>query len=489
MAELTLEQRRALAVATARKRLHDQKATAPPASPAADPNRVVRSGMILPISREADGGVRFDSDAGIVGAIKRAVTLPGQAMRGEVPVRGDDGRITDEVIGRAAEMAAVTSPSNPGIRAGDRVIPGRSMARQRPDVRPPSAKQLLQTGSDQFDAMRATGARYSAADVKRMAETAMVRLNAEGYDDITAPRTFQSLRRLATPGEDEFVDIANLHSARRAFGKHAQNFNDPADQGAALRVMDAIDGFIARPDPNVSGPQARTGSSLSTELRTGGGLAGGANGDRARLAASLLDRANANWSAGRRSDSLLGIERAADLRAAAANSGQNTGNAIRQRVASALLKQKDIAGFSPAEKDALERIVRGTRGQNMTRRVGNFLGGGQGLGGMTAMGMGGAAGAGIGMSVGAPGAGGIIGAMAPVAIGAGLKGASNRMTQKALGAADAMVRSRSPLYEEMLRQTPMEAASPTRRASIMRIINAMMLSQPQAAQSGGGAGF
>lgn len=192
-----------------------------------------------------------------------------------------------------------------------------------------------------------------------------------------------------------------------------------------------------------------------------------------------LKSANANYAAGKRSDLVKGIERAADLRAAAANSGQNTGNATRQRVASALLREKDVSGFSDAEKSALEGIVQGSRSANVTRAIGNYLGGGGGLGALSATGLGGAAGA---AATGTPG-GAAIGAAIPPLLGAASKNISNRLTQSALNQADELIRMRSPLYEEMLRAAPLQQVGPTKRAAIAR---ALLAAQMQAKPAGGG---
>lgn len=73
--------------------------------------QVTQRGMILPISTYDDGSVGFDSDSGIVGGIKRAVTLPGQVMRGEVDPRSEEG------FKRAFEMAGVVTPALAGARA------------------------------------------------------------------------------------------------------------------------------------------------------------------------------------------------------------------------------------------------------------------------------------------------------------------------------------------------------------------------------------
>lgn len=423
--------------------------------------RPAESGMILPISRDAQGNVGFDSNAGLLGTLKRAITLPGEVMRGEVPVRNAEGNISDEIIGRSLEMGAVTSPMNPMVRSGDKAIPGvaRNIKPGKPPV--PTAEQLLKTGREGFDAMRATGAEYPADAIKQMAETLMVKLNQQGLDDTTATRTFRQLQKLANPPKGAIGDIRGLHSARKSFGEIGRNFNEPADQKAASMVIQGVDDFIR--GFSEKGPVDNAAAAARAK------------------AGNLLDEANANYAAGKRSDLVQGIERAADLRAAAANSGQNTGNSIRQRVASALLREKDTAGFSAAEKDALESVVRGSTAANTTRATGNFLGGGGGLGALSASGIGAAAGT---MLTGGPW-GAAIGATIPPVAGIATKNFSNRLTQSALNQADELIRMRSPVYEAMLRRTPPTAVGPTKEAAVLRALIAAQLSQPRS----GGGGF
>lgn len=444
--EMTVEQKRALALAAARKRAQEK---------AGEPTY---SGTLLPFSKAADGSVSFDSNAGVVGAFKRAFTLPHDVMTGEIDPMSGEG------MDRAMEMATIVSPVNPGIRAGDKVVPGAARAAfRRAPV--PTSDELLKAGAQGFDAMRTTGAQYPSASVKAMAERAMIKMNEAGFDDVTAPKTFRTLRALASPPENSVATISNLHSARKTFGKIGQNFNDPTDQGAARTAIGELDRFIGMDDPGAAMAQSAAGQGTATP---GPGMAGRVE------AARLLAEANANYAAGRRSDLTQGIERAADLRAASANSGQNTGNAIRQRVASALLREKDTAGFSAAEKDALEGIVRGSRAANATRTAGNLLGGGGGLGGLTASGIGGAAGA----TMGGP-AGAAAGAVLPVIAARVLKTGSNRLTENALRMADELIRQRSPLFERRFAIAPETIPSSMGKEAVIKALLAQQALQNQ----------
>lgn len=417
---MTKEQQRALALARARQRQQQG-------------NEVVGRGGILPFSRQADGDIQFDSDAGVVGAIKRAFFLPGEVMAGEVDPLSDEG------IDRAAEMAAVANPANPAVRAGDRLIPGASRAMRKPDVKAPTADELRDASTKGYEEARGMGVDYSSAAVSDMANSVRRELEADGILQELAPQTFSILKKLESAPADSVAPIQGLEAARRSFAKASRNFNNPTDQEAARRVRERLDGFLEDGDPGsvVAGPSTK--------------------------AARTMRDARGNYAAAKRSDQLTGIEETAELRASVANSGQNLDNATRQRLASLLLNQRKSAGFNGGERAAIERVARGTRGRNFLRGAGNVFGGGGGLGMMLTGSIGGGAGAMAGGPVGAA-----IGAAVPTVAGSAMKSGAARLTQRGLRDVDEMTRRRSPLYEQRVRGTPVEAVGTANRTAPLR---------------------
>lgn len=434
MTELSLGQRQAIAIAQARAAAQQQT------------EQPTRSSNIFPVSRYGDE-YRLDWDAGITGAIGRAISAPGEAMRGELQVMDEQGNITDDAIGRSLEFASIFSPANPAVRAGDRAIPGATRSLRRPRVDPPSAEQLRQTAGAQYDMMRSSGATYPADDIVRSARTAMARMNQDGFNDATAPRTFGTLQRLTDAPEGGFGTIEGLHAARRTFGRLAQQSTEPTEREAARRAMGLVDEFIQQPSGTPTTAQ--------------------------RSAASTLNEANQNYAAGMRSREIGGIAETAELRSSAANSGQNLGNQIRGRVATGLTRSRPFAGYSQEELAALEQIVLGTPAQNGTRYLGNLLGGGGGLGGITAAGLGGAAGAHVAGPVGLG-----LGAAGTALTGRAMRSISNKLTENALRRADILIRQRSPLYQQMLREVPARPGLSTpQRMSLVRAVMALELSR------------
>lgn len=408
-------------------------------------NEPAFSGGILPFSRAQDGSVSFDSNAGIVGAIKRAVTLPGDVATGKVDPR------SDEAVERAFELGTMASPVNPGIRAGDAAMPGVLKALAKPDVKPPKGEVLKQAGSEGFEAVRQMGVDYSGEAVANMARSLKADLDSRGLLEANAPTVHRILGELTDPPDGSVVTISSLAAAKAALRNARLNFNNPSERLAAERLIRGMEDFVENVDAKsvVAGPAAEAG----------------------RLAAA----ARQNYGAGKRSERITGVGESAERRAAVANSGQNLDNQIRSRVASAIEQPKKSSGYSKAEIDALEGVARGTPVRNATRYVGNLLGGGGGFGqSVTSM-------AGLGLGGAAGGWGGAaIGGLIPPALGVGAKQLGNTLTKRSLNKADELVRKRSPIYEQMLRDTPMEAISPEKRSAIVR---ALMLSGPGAAGS------
>lgn len=426
---MTPEQQRAIAIAKARA-----------AAESAPPEKPVYSGGILPFSKDAEGNVSFDSNAGLLGTIKRAFTLPGEVYEGKVDPLSDEG------IGRAFEMGATLSPANPAVRSGELAVPGVKNALRPPDLTPPTAEALKAAGAAGYDAARDMGVHYSSDAVARVAEAARRSMEADGILDELAPKTFSILDKLGNPPAGSTAPLAGLEAARRGLGNAGKDFTNPTEQLAAHRVSEAIDEFIQGGDPAsvVAGPAA--------------------------AAARTIEDARGNYAAGMRSDKLTGVEEAADLRAGAANSGLNLDNSVRGRIASLLLNPKAAAGFSAEERGLLEEVAKGTPTRNAIRYVGNLLGGGGGLG--TAV-----VGGGAGLYSGSAAIAAALSVGLPVAGFAAKRGA-NALTRRALGAADEAGRSRSPLYRQMQEAVPKEIPDAARREAIAAVVRALMLPQP-----------
>lgn len=399
----------------------------PDAPPVAPP---VYRGAILPLSRDK-GGVSFDPfGSGPIGAIRQAFTLPGRVMSGETKV----DPANPSFIGEAVNFAGAVGPGvNPMVRSGDRPIPGATMAVKDPSLAivPPSAK-LLERGGEQLEAFRNLPIPYDPKAFGTLAVQMEQELLKRGVFPENSPQLYASINRLkqgtaSGPGNPTVhAGPANLMAIREnladLFGKQGEH-----QKGVGV-AFGKLNDFIERPPA--------------------GAVLAGSPAFLAAYAPELYARGRANYAAGIRGEGLEDVKRTADFRAASANSGANTDNSLRSRIASVVLDAKKTKGFTDPEIAALEAVPLGDTKRNVMRAAGNVLGGGGGLGSVASSGTAATAAAYLGLP---PSVATGIGAATP-ALGAYLKLKAGKSTEQALDEAIDMTKRRSPLFQDMGRQ-------------------------------------
>jgi hypothetical protein len=363
----------------------------------------------------------------IAQSIYSAVTLPGDVLAGKAHVPGSEdaqaipGAVPfgspDSSGERIAELAALGSPLSVASGSGKLIAAEAGLA--KPEVVPsapvavPSIDQLKGAASAGYQSPEVANLAIKSPAINNFSVTAQTALNDAGIDANLAPKTFGILANLQKAPEAAVVTGKNIQSLRRMFG-HAASSTDPTERLAANNAIEALDTFL----PNVA-----KGDVISGDMEA---------------AAKTLEVARGNFSAAMHAETIDNKAIQAELRAAAANSGTNVANTVRQRMADILLKPAEQRGFTKEELATMEKIVRGTPGQNILRAGGNLLGGGGGLGSAVVGGIGGLATTGIGG----------VGALAPV-IGYTLKAITNKMTLKQADKLSEMIRSRAPLAKSM----------------------------------------
>lgn len=154
--------------------LEGAPATAPPAASSvpglpdgfvlegAPPAPTPYKGGMLPISRDAQGHISFDSNAGIIGALKSGLTLARDVQEGTAKLPSSGAVPGSVPFGdpassgeRVADMATLAVPINPAVRAGDLAFPGVQRA-VRP-VAPPAIEANLAAQNIGVDLPRAIG--------------------------------------------------------------------------------------------------------------------------------------------------------------------------------------------------------------------------------------------------------------------------------------------------------------------------------------------
>lgn len=401
-----------------------------------------RKGSFLPLRTDEKDNLKFDPTTGILGSILSGATAPGDVAMGRLDPN------SPEAMRRAFDFTAIASPVSAATRAASTVVPGtlKTLTRGQPKV--PTAQELKAASSAGFDQARNLGVDYSAEAVKSMGDDIARSLEADGFFAELAPKTHSILSRLKEPPEGSVSSLDNLVTLRKTL-QEAGGSSDPTERAAASRAINALDDFIAQADPSsvVAGP--------------------------APAASALLQDARGNYAAAMRSGRVTGAEDAAERSAAAAGSGLNIDNRRRQLLNSILNKPKERRGYSQEELALIEEIVRGKFGTNAARWLGNFLGGGGGLGAQGPAAVGGALGSLVG---GWPGA--AIGAAIPPAIGAALRAAAGKSTERQISRLDELIRKRSPLYQKATENPPvLEGIHPEIRALLTRALMAQQLAQ------------
>ena len=282
----------------------------------------------------------------------------------------------------------------------------RPAAPKVPTLSAPSIPELKAAAKVGYESPEVAAVNIKSKAITDFADKTSLELNNLGIDDILAPKTFGLLSRLQKAPGSSTITGANIQTARKAFG-NAAGSPDPTERLAAKTVIDKLDELL----PNLSSKDVISGD--------------------VGAAAKILEEARGNYSAAKRAESIDNKTIQAELQAAAANSGQNVANTVRQRMADILLKPKEQRGFSEPELAQMEEIVRGSKSGNVLRMGGNLLGGGGGLGAAVSAGIG-------GLVTGGPGA------IAPV-VGYGLKQLSNRLTLKQTERLSEAIRMRAPL--------------------------------------------
>lgn len=277
------------------------------------------------------------------------------------------------------------------------------------------------------------------------------RAHAPVFDELENLRSDTSQGAAAGPMPKTVADLDNV---RQGLGNLAKE-RDAAGQftpaaAAAQRAIGHIDNFL---------PNLQQGDLLA-------GDAAKANG--------ILGEARQNWGAAKRAEAVQTLAANAEINAASANSGANLQNATKQAFKPLLKNNAAKAiGYTDIEKQALNKIVRGTWTGTIARGAGNLLGGGGGLGMLA----GGAAGY---------EEGGIPGAIAVGLAGRALKSIGTRSTLGAVKNLDTLLRSRAPEALKVAAQNPKIVQ--LLPSDSVKALRTMILAEPGLAKISNGSG-
>jgi len=405
-----------------------------PAGPAPKPFSV------LPFSEDRQGNVSFDSNAGLLGFIKDAFTLPYDVRRGEIDPTSDEG------ARRALDTALLMTPLSPVSRAGGALAP--KTAFRQPKTAAPTREELRVATGAAYRRVEDLDVSYTPSAIGKMVRDLEIKLDnqgsfrgMEGVDDV-----YVVLAKLVDELTDGPVGLLRLDKVfRQSLTDIAASPKEQVRRAAATAIK-TLDEFIASPNPANLANRAAPGPVTAGVLGSYSDAA--ANRTLAREASEAIVAARGNAAAGFRSDRVTGMEQTSARRTAAANSGRNADNIIRQRLTSLIESKKGSRGLSEGEKQAIDDIIFGRPLKEAYRYIGNLLGGGGGVG-TTVLGT--AAGVGGWSALGPMGLGL---ALVPPAIGVSARNLANRTSRRELSMLDELMRSRSPLASSTPRPMP-----------------------------------
>ena len=283
--------------------------------------------------------------------------------------------------------------------------------------------------------------------VANAATNIRARLDAEGFDDIIGTKAHGILKRLENVPAGSTVTGLNLHSIQKTFGKAAGSM-DLQEKAAASMALREFNDFLE----NLPATRVLKGSADDF--------------------VSTMREANANYSRAMQAGNIDKKIIQAETRSAAANSGMNVANTIRQRMADVKLNPKQNRGMHPEDIAAAGAISEGTRGGNLVRKLGNMAGGGGGMGTLVS----GAIGMGAAGAYTSDPSSSFMGLSLP-AFGLAMRGMGNRMTLAQANKLSEAIRGRAPLasattkFEEKVAQFHQQRNAKTASAAALAARN------------------
>lgn len=414
----------------------------------------------------AGGGL---SAAGRAPTLARALMGPtgGAAANVGMGAASGVGQVAGEELAGDDPLARTLGGMAGGLAPG-LLAAGGALMRGAPRLRAPSEQELMDAGRGGYDEIADTGMTIAAKTVSDMGHGALKNIRGKVLDR-SAPDTIDEMRRLALrpPSSAYDLPLRNIDVSRGALsGISADRMTSGRERLAAGMGVRSIDDMLNNLQPRDIGS---IGNPLPGQMGPP---------DPGAIGRSLADT-RANYAAAQRSNRITGdldvantgVQDQALARASGANSGTNIDNTIRQKLIAFRQNRENLAGFSPEEVQAIDKVIAGGPMTNFARVAANRLGGG--------VGMGPAIGAGLGAAAFGPG-GAVAGAGATGILGRAIRGMENRSAVKGLEGVSELIRQRSPLFQQMLeahKGTPLTSREETVLRALMPGLLSMFAEQ------------
>lgn len=268
-------------------------------------------------------------------------------------VGSEVGRKTDEIGltgGYGETVGALAGAVAPAM------VRGQTTAGLKPQSAPTN-EQLKSAANAAYKEADNAGVIINPTGVDRVSQAVKTELADLGYTPKLQPRVAAALEEIDNTVQGGNVTLKGLDTLRKIARSAYTGSMDATEKMMATRIVEQIDDLIDNVKPS--------------ELVTG---------DPTRAAAALKE-ARSLWTRLKKSELVDDALNSADLRAGSTHAGANIDNAIRQNIR-ALLTNKKLKGnktFTQAERNMMERFVRGGSGQNFLRWLGRSSPEGGGL--------------------------------------------------------------------------------------------------------------
>lgn len=292
---------------------------------------------------------------GVKGLLARAgLMMPEGAAYGALSAAGND-----QDIATGAGIGAVAGGL--GSVAGDTLAAGASKVAGAFNKKPaiPSLDEISALKVAAYDRADQAGVAFTPSAVDKLRSNIATDFADRGFLPANEPGAAAVLKEIENL-KGQNVTLKGLDTIRKMAGNAFIPGNN-SNNALTAKIVNQIDELIAKP--------------ASSDVLMGDAKAGWRAISEARNLASREIKANKVADA---------ISKA-ELRAASTGSGGNVNNATRQNLRRVLEKPR---GFTADEQAALDKVVRGTAGQNALRLAGKLSPSGNGL--MAALGVGGA---------------------------------------------------------------------------------------------------
>lgn len=359
------------------------------------------------------------------------LTMPGKLGVNAVGgvTAGLGGYAGNEMGGPVGELVGATLGGVGGLRAAE-TLSGRARAA----FQPTNAQLKAATDAGYADIARKGNSKYvPQSTLDALAYDAATKLKMEGPRPNAAPQVYQSIERIRTPAFEGVPDVNDLVTAQKDLKSFFKTKAARADKAGAAKVLPLVEDAIKERSPEI---------------------------------AAALKQTDKDYAIRRASEALTKKITEAEMAGQSKYSGLGTGDAIRNRVEQ-FLKSNDARYISDSARTALEEVAKGSATEKTLRFVAKALGGGSGLGFLTAAGIGGA-----GAYTGNP----YLLAAAPLGFGARL--ASNALTKNQAKLASALLRSESSLGQNAAVRMIPQLTAAQKRALAAALISRSPALQP-----------